>query len=474
VSGSAAADPVAAPRRSEHITRVSHAPSGEPPTLGPSNAPVQVELFFLPGAANTRLPYQLVSELWQNHPNRIRVLFRVLSRQGQFNLPNAALEAAAQGKFFEFMNAVHTRLRGALPAQIREVADSVALDLERLDAAWLDGRHHADLEENERRRTRLRARQIPEVVFSGRLAARPVTVLGSSELEAAYQEAYARALDVLDRGVAPERLADTLTAAALAERPPYVIMLGPSDERSESDSRLDNGGMELLSIPVDLRGLPSSIRPPDRPPDRPATDAAERPWYGSPEPTTRPARTLPVVVACNPLSVLCYRQLQLANTVAAVFEGQVRVLWAPIVDPRARDAATVTRAADAVLCAESLGFGWSVLDLMVAQTNRRRGRTIDADRVIDDLIAEADLDRRTLASCLAIEAGNALNRSEALRRAGVTASPTLLIGGRMYPGGLSDIKTLQAVIEDQFSPGWIEQLAMPRAGEANAPTIADR
>jgi predicted DsbA family dithiol-disulfide isomerase len=435
--------------REDRVLRIEHAPGGAPPSLGPADAPVQIELFFLPGATNTRLPYQLVSELWRNHPTRIRVIFRVLSRQGQLNLPSAVLEAAVQGKFFEFMTAVNTRLRGMLPSQIRELADSVGLDLERVDAALLDGRHHKAFEENERRRTRMRARQIPDVLFSGRMATRPITVLGGADLEAAYREAYERAADALDRGVPREQLAAALDEAALAQRPVTPVTLGPTDERSESDdARVEVSATGLLSPPLELRGLPMS---PSSPRDDDPRDAS-----GAPASAARPH--LPIVVACNPLSILCYRQLQLANTVAAVFDGQVQVVWAPMFDPRSRDALASSRASDAALCAESLGAGWSALDILVAQTNRRRGRAIEADRVIDDLIGEADLDGPSLASCLAISAGAAISRALELRQAGMRASPTVVVGGRMYPGGVSDAATLQNLVEDELSGGWLATL----------------
>jgi hypothetical protein len=80
------------------------------------------------------------------------------------------------------------------------------------------------------------------------------------------------------------------------------------------------------------------------------------------------------------------------------------------------------------------------------------------------LIAEADLDAPTLASCMAVRAGAALRRTVELRRAGMTASPTLVVGGRMYPGGVSDAAALQGLMEDELSAGWLGQHAI--AGEA--------
>jgi hypothetical protein len=432
----------AAPR--EHVQRVAYEPSDEPPTLGPRDAPVRVELFFQPGVANSRMPYQLVSELWRNHPTRIRVIFRVLSRQGQVHLPATALEAAAQGKFFELMNAVHTRLRGPQKELIRALADSVGIDLDRLDNAWDTARYAEVFEVNERRRTRMRARQIPDVLFSGKIGSRPVTVMSATDLEASYREAYARALDALDRGVTREQLADYLDANALADRPPLVLSLGPADERPEEDDGRAEASMALLSPPADLRGLPTRWTPSGSSED-PGVPAAREPA----------PRGLPVLLACNPLSAQCYRHLHLVEAAADVFENRVRVVWAPMFELRSRDAATVARVADAVLCAHQLGIGWSALDAVLLQANRRHGRILDANRLIDDLIGESDLDSAALASCLAVNAGAAVRRVQELRRSGMNVSPTLVVGGRMYPGIVSDASSLQALIEEELMAGWL-------------------
>lgn len=417
------------------VVRVAHRPAGVAPVLGPKLAPVQVELFFLPGATSSRAPLQLALELWRAHPSRVRLLFRVLSRQGQVHLPAAALEAAAQGKFLPFMDAVTQRLRGTTLPQIRELAQSVGMDLEQLDAAWDDNRHFEQLESNDLRRTRLRARQTPEIAFSGKLASRPVTVLGSTDFEASYREALARAADARDRGVSPEELAGVLEREALGERLSTVVALGPADERRDAEDWQVEPSSSLVETPLRTEGLPM-LR------------------AGSPS-------ALPVLVACNPLSVLCYRQLQLATAVASVLQERARVLWVPMFDPRGRDALVVTRVADAILCAETMGSGWIALDLVTAQTNSRRGPMASAPEIIDGLVDAADLDGRALARCLAERAGASVRRAGELRAAGVVATPTLVVGGRMYPGGVSDASSLQNLIELELADGWLGTLAGP-------------
>lgn len=424
---------MAAAQPATRVVRVTHRPAGVAPALGPKLAPVQVELFFLPGATSSRAPMQLAIELWRAHPSRVRLLFRVLSRQGQVHLPVAALEAAAQGKFLPFMEAVTQRLRGTTLPQIRELAQSVGMDLEQLDAAWEDNRHFEQLENNDLRRTRLRARQTPEIAFSGKLASRPVTVLGSSDFEAAYREALARADDARDRGVAPDELAEVLEREAQTSRLSAVVALGPADERREAEDWQVEPSSGLVSAPVRTDGLP----------------------------TLRTARApaLPLVVACNPLSVLCYRQLQLAAAVASVVQDRARVMWVPMFDPRGRDALVVTQVSDAILCAEAMGAGWVALDLVTAQTNSRRGPMASAQEVIDGLIDAADLDGRALARCLAERSGASVRRTGELRAAGLVATPTLVVGGRMYPGGVSDAASLQNLIELELADGWLGALA---------------
>lgn len=436
------------------MQRVEHRPSDEPPSLGPRDAPVQIELFFLPGASNARLPYQLITELWRNHPTRIRVIFRVLSRQGQVHLPAAVLEAAAQGKFFELMTAVHTRLRGTQRDQILALVESVGVDTERLTAAWKDSRHNDAFETNENRRQRMLGRQVPEAFFSGKPVSRPITVLGTRELEEAYLEAYGRARDALDRGVAREDLPAYLDAAVIAARPPVVPNLGPADERPEDDDGRADNAMALMSPPPDLRGLPSRWKPAG------AKDGGEDLTE------LRAPRGLPILLACNPLSAQCYRYLHMAESAADVFLGRVRVVWAPMFEVRSRDAATVARVADAVLCANQLGVGWSALDVVTLQANRRHGRILDANRLIDDLIAEADLDGAALASCMAVNAGAAVRRVAALRRSGLSISPTVVVGGRMYPGSVSDVLSLQGLIEEELASGWLGEASIDVADRA--------
>lgn len=428
----------------EHVQRIPHEPSDAPPTLGPRHAPVRLELFFQPGSANARVPFQLITELWRAHPRRIQLIFRVVSRQGQVHLPAAVLEAAAQGKFFELVNALPS-LRGNQKEHIRALAKSVGMDLDRLDAAWESSRYAAALEANEQRRTRMRVRQVPDALFAGKQSPRPVTVMGATDLEAAYREAYARALDARDRGVDAAHLADYLDANALADRPPQLLNLGPADERPEEDDGRGEPSTALLSPPLRLRGLPTRWTP------------AGDPGRGQDGGDKRPAapRGLPVLLACNPLSAQCYRHLHIVENAAEVFDDRVRVVWAPMFELRSRDAATVARVADAVLCADQLGVGWSALDVVMLQANRRHGRILDGDRLLDDLIAEADLDGAALAACMAVNAGAAVRRVEELRRSGMSVSPTVVVGGRMYPGSVSDAPSLQGLIEEELTAGWL-------------------
>lgn len=433
----------------EHVTRVEHQADRVSPSLGPRDAPVQIELFFVPGPSS-RQPYQLIRELWRRHPTRIRVTFRVLSRKGPVYLPTAVLEAGAQGKFEPFMSAVNSRLRSGDPQDMVALARDVGMDVERLSAAWRDGRHASTLESNDLRRQRLRVQQLPDAVFAGKPAARPLSVLGASDLETAFQEAYGRARDLLDRGHALAQVPGLLEERALATRSTGAVILGPSDERVEELDPADTA-FALLARPIDLHGLPtapsrvSAPRPPPRwlPPEAPA-----------------PRRQTPIVVACNPLSVHCPRQLQLASISAGAFEGGVRVVWAPMFDLRSPDAAIVAQVSDALLCAQTMGFGTTALDRVLSQTESRSGRVSPAAQLIDGLIAAADLDREAMASCLAVTAGASVRRTVALRRAGMALSPTVVIGGRMYPGGMSDTASVLQIVESERARGWLGELSV--------------
>ena len=79
----------AAPR--EKIVKIEHHDADDLPSIGPADALVTVELFFIPGAVQSKAPYQALVDLQAKHPRRIRLVLRPLSRQGMILVPEAII-----------------------------------------------------------------------------------------------------------------------------------------------------------------------------------------------------------------------------------------------------------------------------------------------------------------------------------------------------------------------------------------------
>jgi predicted DsbA family dithiol-disulfide isomerase len=417
-----------APRR--NIAKVDHRPGGEAPVVGPSDALVTIELFFVAGAQPTRGPFEQLRELQAAHPSRIRLVFRVLQRGGNLLAPVAALEAEAQGKFFEFMS-VLVKKNNVRREQLLEMARQVGLDTTRLAQAWDDDRHEAALLANESRRRRLHAgNTLPSAAFNSEMLVRPIAGLEAKELEEPYLLAYDRALDKLDRGVPIDHLGQAFDREALAAREPQTLAPGPIDD-PDPDAGAE-AVAQLVTVPLDTRGWPSS-----GPADADVT----------------------VVVLCNLRTVACRTQLvERALTVAGWFDDQVRIVWAPMFDPAADDAAATTMINDAALCAEELGAGWSWVEQAAQAAYRRHGKPTDPDKEIDDVIKATDLDSAAVARCLASGAGASARAVARIRASGVKSGPSLVVGGRVYPGGVGDARMLQGLVEDELAPGILEDL----------------
>jgi hypothetical protein len=414
-----------------NISRVEHKPAGDAPTLGPARAPVTIDLFFIAGAPTIKVPFELLRRLQEAHPSRIRIVYRLLRRGNSLLTPLAAAEAHAQGKFFEFMALVlkkpNQRREGIL-----ELARQAGLDIRRLEAAWEDGRHEATLDANEARRQRLHAARNPPpaATFNGVVTARGIIGTDYDTLEGEYLDAYDRALDMLDRGVPEAHLGEAFDRVAVARRPDQVFAPGPIDDPDPSEP-LD-APPALVKTPIDTRGWPSM-----------GAAGAE----------------VPILVLCNLRSPACRKQIvNVVLKMRDLFGDQVRVVWGPMFDPAADDAAATTLINDAALCAEELGAGWSWVEQALNVTYRRHGGPGDPDKEIDAVIAATELDRGAVARCQASSAGASARVVARLRAAGVRSGPSLVVGGRIYPGGLGDARMLQAVVEDELAPGILEAL----------------
>ena len=92
------------------------------------------------------------------------------------------------------------------------------------------------------------------------------------------------------------------------------------------------------------------------------------------------------------------------------------------------------------LCAEQVGSspddfnaspGWRWFNKQLGQITRAHGRKIAAEKLIDTITAETEIDSQRLSACRARIANATLDWIAAARKSGVTKSPALIIGGRI-------------------------------------------
>ena len=413
------------------VVRVDHREPSIAPSRGPRTAPVTIELFFVPaqGAASRVRVYRELEALQTEHPTRIRLVYRVML-QNDMMLPTAALEAQAEGKFTEFLDALTAIRERPTRDRLFELWKRLGLDASRLEYALSEHKPYRHvLDENANRFERLHGGNPPNILVNSRPPrGTTLSAMTRSDLRDAYTRAYDAALDKLDQGIAPEQLTTVFDREALISDAPVVVFSGPTDDE-------DVGPREppLARPPLDLHGLPSMGR----------EDAA-----------------VPIVVLCSPTNAACRSQLEAASHMQSLYPDDVRAVWAPWFDVVREDSADLGMLADAALCAETVGngpdlaqsAGWRWVAEMYNQISLAHGRRTAADIQIDAVATRAQVDPRRLASCRARVAGRALEWIGAARRAGVRTSPAIVVGGRIYVG-LNDRAVLQQLVEAELAPG---------------------
>lgn len=428
------------------IVRVEHRDPTALPSRGPANALVTIELFFAPFTQSRGVLYQAFERLADAHPTKIRLIYRILRGSGVARYHYAALEAQAEGRYFEFMdqlNAIDPRKLpsgGLTTAALIEIGKRVGMDPGLLAQAIANPPPGYDkvLDANDRRRRqRIRTSTLPNALLNGRMPQPPLSQLSSearardAELERLYREAKQLAEDLLDRGADPHALAEALDEETAVQPPDIIPRAGPPDEPIDGP----RGEPPLASPPLRLTGLPSL---------GPATAAAT------------------IVVLCSPISANCRGTVQAARYVHETYPDSVRVVWGPYFDVGRDDAADLARLGDAALCAEKVGTssedgaadassGWRWVELVRDETTNRRHR-LPADQLTDRVVERLGVDRTAFATCLARVAGTTISFVEAARHAGVRASPTTIVGGRIY-ANISDPNALQQLVEAELAPG---------------------
>ncbi len=413
------------------VVRVEHRDPVASPTKGPTTALVTVDLFFIP---RTNLQQAVggvraLERLQARHPARVRLVYRVL-KGSQPMLSIATLEAHAQGRFNEFIDVLHADRSQQLPKdKILELARRAGMNEQRLLAALAEGRYEDQFDANDRRLKRLAhgSTATTNALFNARPQA--INLPNDGDLERAYAAAYDRAQELLDRGVPHDKLGRAFEDQALRPEQPFVASGGRDDPE---DVGIDH---KLAQPPLQLLGLPSFGKGKD---------------------------AIPIILLCMPDHMPCHGTMRLLRSQQAIYPDSIRIVWAPWFDvTQTTRAAEMTMLGDAALCAEQMGSspddfdaspGWVWVNQVLEVKQRLRGRQTTAEKLIDSVASELEIDSGQLSACRARLANKTLDWIDRAKKSGVTRSPALVIGGRIYEG-LSDSTQIQQLIEAELAPG---------------------
>jgi protein-disulfide isomerase len=427
------------------VERVEHRDPLALPSRGPPNALVTIELFFTPFKSSNQPAYRAIEKLQAAHPSRIRLVYRIVDSGGNVRLSRAAIYAFTEGKFFEFMDQLNATRMVPDDKALADIAKKTGLDADRMLSVISrpPAAYETTLKANEKRRQqRFRGNPPPpNALFNGRLTQTHTTALGASDLEREYQSAKVAAEDLLDHGVPLTQLSSSF------EEIPNPL---PKDESGNVDipvqpGAIDDGSEDLPDDPV-LASPPLSI--------------AGWPSYGNQN------ADITIIVLCSPTSGNCRTTMKNARDARGKYPDEVKVIWAPYFKVDAEDAADLSLLADAALCAEKVGTtlerddsafdddaspGWRWVEAVLTEANSRR-RELDPEQIIDKVATKLHVDKRAFAACRAQIAGTSVTWIEAARHAGVRATPSTVVGGRIY-GPVNDLSTLQLLVEAELAPG---------------------
>lgn len=423
--------PAAPAAKPGDVVRVEHRPPDALPTLGPSTAPVTIELFFAPVQSSRRQEFETVRKLQLKHPSRIRVIYRVVKATGMARLHYAVLEANAEGKFNEFMTALNNAARTSLTdAALLEMGKSVGMDPQQLALAIANPPSGYDrvLDANLRRlKKKVRGGGLPLILINGKV---PHSA-AFSDLETEYYQAKEAADDLLDRGADPRALPEAFESATAPNPLDLNVTSGNTDDTVD-DLPADP---PIANPALDLRGMPS----------------------------LGPAEAqVTIAILCSPASLNCRAALRAARAAQDLYNDAVRIVWAPFFDVTREDASDLGFLSDGAMCAEKVGTssddfespgsqGWRWVETMISESNLRH-RRLPAEELLEKVSDKLHVDKQAFAACRAGQAGAAIKWIEAARHAGVRASPSTVVGGRIYPS-ITDAATLQQLVGAELEPG---------------------
>jgi predicted DsbA family dithiol-disulfide isomerase len=422
--------------RPQHVV-VAHDDPGHVPIVGPRHAPVTIDFFLSLGTERSLRLHRDLMELSRRHPRRLRVVYRLVE-SGRTMLAEAVMEAFAQGRFVPFVDRIadfaqqHHRMPMRGP-ELQAVCERAGVDYQRVEDVWTDGRHLPLLEENELYRRRRHAHRAPVLLFNGVMPALRTNLLDLDRLETGYDLAYASARQKLDEGVPLEHLYELSLREADAVDKPMTITAGQVDG---------------VAMPQ-RRGLLSEAPLVKTPPGGHSIGPADA--------------IITIRFYCNFLSTHCALLKRSLDELRTFYPTELRLVFHHMIPEELedqdveRDLVLMHRGS---LCADAQGAFWRFYDSAYRDHLHRRQRAMAPGDQLDEIIADTELDRERYQRCMddpkQSERVHALVRAAV--QAGITQTPTVVIGGRMYPGSKSLLE-LRSLVDQELLPGLLERFA---------------
>ena len=411
------------------IVKVEHSPPAQAPILGPRLAPVTIDFFMDPRERMSQQIDRMLRQLAERHPKRLRVVYRIVSKQRQSVWQaEAAREAFAQDRFREFMDAYYVNRRWPHRDDLRQIGEAAGLDVEALEQAVAPGTSpHAEgivAEYWYSRRRRVNA--IPGILVNGQ----PKLLSPGSleELESLYDQAYEPARVRLDDGMRLEDLYPWLLREADASvEVPVGLVAGSVDGLSGRD-KLPRGTGKLVGGLVDTSGALSR---------GPESAAAV------------------LVFVCNFQTRHCKNMHDNIEELRLMFPDELRVVFHHQLDDEDKRQPLSRALAEGAECAHEQGAFWSYYDELFSSY-------LSTSIGADDILARAEkleLSAEPFAECMSSmkHAEKVEDARVAAERAGIEHTPSVVIGGRVYIG-LQSTHVLRDLLLVELGPGLLETL----------------
>jgi protein-disulfide isomerase len=394
-------------------TDATHEVVWVPPTLvpvrGPRFAPVTLDVFVALGHPPSSGALELARRAVERGHGDVRLVPHLFTfGQPSFELASeAALEAAAQGRFWPFVDRLareHAGLPGA--AELAQLARDAGLDVDRLAAALESHRHRATVERLTQE-SRAFNHHPPELLVNGR---RVSPWSGDDAIARAIADARLRARQLLEEGVPLSQL--------------YQRVIDDDEE------------VPFVSDPLSH---------PTR--HRVAVDLTTAPVRG---PTTAP---IVIVLYANFACVQCAEIALNVKRVVDAHAGLVRLAWKNFPPPYT--SSTGLYAAEVAEAAQAQGRFWALYDL--ALKSRLQVARVSKPE-LEQLAAAAGMDVARMLRELAAGTHRAAverDRDEA-RRIGVPTAGSVLVDGVPVIG--ASFEVIERLVQSDLDAGVLERL----------------